>query len=58
MLRLTTLTGGGHIAEVRLERPDGLLSVNPLWNPPWPTIDPHTYREPRHRRRYGSLIEG
>jgi len=57
-LRLTTLTGGGHIAEVRLERPEGLLSVNPLWSPPWPTIDPHTYREPRHRRRYGSLVEG
>lgn len=57
ILRLTTLTGGGHVAELRLERPNG-LSVNPLWSPPWATIDPHTYREPRHRRRYGSLIEG
>ena len=35
-----------------------VLSVNPLWSPPWATIDPHTYREPRHRRRYGSLVEG
>ena len=58
VLRLTTLTGGGHIADLRLERPDGIPSVNPLWSPPWATIDPHTYREPLHRRRYGSLVEG
>src|SRR5262245_2735946 len=39
-LRLTVLEGGGHIAEV-LHKPTGL---NPLWTPPWPSIEPGDYR--------------
>ena len=38
-LRLTVLEGGGHIAEV-LHKPSG---VNPLWTPPWPSIEPGDY---------------
>jgi len=57
-IRLTTLTGGGHIAAIRLDGADRDLAINPLWAPPWPTIDPHNYREPRHRQRYGTLAEG
>lgn len=38
-VRLTVLEGGGHIAEV-LHKPSG---VNPLWIPPWPSIEPSAY---------------
>ena len=38
-LRLTVLEGGGHIAEV-FHKPTG---VNPLWTPPWPSIEPADY---------------
>ena len=58
VLRLTTLTGGGHIAEVRLVSSEKRLSVNPLWTPPWPTIDPQNYREKKHSRTYGTITEG
>ena len=39
-LRVTVLVEGGHIAEV-LHKTSG---VNPLWTPPWPSIEPSTYR--------------
>jgi hypothetical protein len=39
-LRVTVLAEGGHIAEV-LHKKSG---VNPLWTPPWPSIEPSTYR--------------
>jgi hypothetical protein len=39
-LRVTVLVEGGHIAEV-LHKKSG---VNPLWTPPWPSIEPSTYR--------------
>jgi len=55
MVRLTTLTGGGHIAEFQLEQPPG---VNPLWVPPWNTIEPQSYREKKHKAQYGTITEG
>jgi hypothetical protein len=55
VIRLTALTGGGHIAEFRREQPP---SVSPLWVPPWKTIDPQTYREKSHKRIYGTTGEG
>jgi hypothetical protein len=58
VVRLTTLTGGGHIAEFQLENFDGSRSVSPLWVPPWKTIDPHQYREKIHKRDYGTITEG
>ena len=35
-VRVTVLQEGGHIAEL-LDKASG---VNPLWTPPWPTIEP------------------
>src|SRR5271170_6118029 len=55
VVRLTTLTGGGHIAEFQLEDSP---TVSPLWVPPWRTIEPHQYREKTHKRSYGAITEG
>ena len=51
-LRGTVLEGGGHIAEV-LHKPTG---VNPLWTPPWPSIDPAAY-DPEHHPAYGDGVD-
>src|SRR5438876_5279461 len=51
-LRLTVLVEGGHIAEL-LHKPSG---INPLWTPPWPSIEPSTYDPARHPE-YGSDAE-
>jgi len=58
LVRLITLTGGGHIAEFRFEDDTGFPVLNPLWTPPWETIEPYKYRENMHASRYGSLTEG
>lgn len=55
VVRLATLTGGGHIAEFNLEDSP---TVSPLWIPPWRTIEPHQYQEKRHKRDYGTITEG
>lgn len=52
MVRLTVLAEGGHIAEV-LQKPSG---VNPLWTPPWPSIEPSTYSPSKHPE-YGADAE-
>lgn len=41
---MTVLAEGGHIAEIFHKR----AGVNPLWTPPWPTIEPSTYSAARH----------
>ncbi len=43
-LRVTILAEGGHIAEIADKR----TGVNPLWTPPWPSIEPSTYDRARH----------
>jgi hypothetical protein len=43
-LRLTVLVEGGHIAEIA----DKGSGVNPLWTPPWPSIEPSTYDRAKH----------
>src|SRR5882762_11520006 len=43
-LRVTALEEGGHIAEMFDKR----ASVNPLWTPPWTSIEPSTYSRARH----------
>ncbi len=55
VVRLTTLTGGGHIAEFHFEDHPRL---SPLWVPPWKTIEPHCYREKIHQQKYGTITEG
>jgi hypothetical protein len=63
LIRLVTLTGGGHIAEFRFREESGLSKVNPLWTPPWKGIEPYLYRENVHAARYsapptGQLLSG
>ena len=41
---MTVLEEGGHIAEIFDKR----SGVNPLWTPPWPSIEPSTYSPARH----------
>jgi hypothetical protein len=48
-LRLTVLEEGGHIAEIFDKR----SGINPLWTPPWASIEPSTYVHARHRQ-YGN----
>jgi hypothetical protein len=43
-LRVTVLREGGHIAEIF----DKASGVNPLWTPPWPTIEPSAFDKARH----------
>src|ERR1041385_3487157 len=43
-LRVTVLLEGGHIAEL-LHKATG---VNPLWTPPWPSIEPSSYQATKH----------
>lgn len=51
-LRLTVLVEGGHLAEL-LHKPTG---VNPLWTPPWPSLEPSAYDPARHPE-YGANAE-
>lgn len=54
-LRVTVLHEGGHIAEI-LHKPSG---VNPLWIPPWPSIEPSSYdaaKHPEYGRNEESLL--
>src|SRR5262245_41981505 len=51
-LRITVLTEGGHIAEL-FHKPTG---VNPLWTPPWPSLEPSAYDVAKHPE-YGNNSE-
>lgn len=52
VLRVTVLVGGGHIAELALlDDP-----VNPLWVPPWPSIEPRDF-DPGIYTLYGNDAE-
>jgi hypothetical protein len=52
---VSVLEGGGHICELNLNACSG---VNPLWRPPWETIDPAEYKISKHMRRYGPPPDG
>jgi hypothetical protein len=58
LIRLVTLTGGGHIAELRFRGQTGASTVSPLWVPGWNTIEPYRYREKEHSARYGAVATG
>lgn len=51
-LRVTVLEEGGHIAEIFHKA----AGVNPLWTPPWPSIEPSTY-EAATDIVYGANVE-
>ena len=58
VVRLVTLAGGGHIAEFCFQESSGLPTLNPLWVPPWKTMEPSRYREKLHAARYGPPVTG
>jgi hypothetical protein len=49
------LEGGGHICELIL---NSVPRINPLWKPPWTTIDPDAYSPGRRSRIYGPPPDG
>ena len=51
-LRVTVLREGGHIAEIF----DKQTGVNPLWTPPWDSIEPSNFDADRHAG-YGAGAE-
>lgn len=51
-VRLTVLVEGGHIAEFT----DKASGVNPLWTPPWPSIEPSAWN-PIRTPQYGDDAE-
>jgi hypothetical protein len=50
--RITVLQEGGHIAEIFDKR----AGVNPLWMPPWPTIEPSQF-DRSHTATYGDGVD-
>lgn len=52
-IRVTMLVEGGHIAELL----DKATGVNPLWTPPWPSIEPSTFDPEKHAATYGDHAE-
>ncbi len=52
ILELIVTVEGGHIAAVR----DKASNVNPLWSPPWPTMEPSRYSRAQHPE-YGDDAE-
>jgi hypothetical protein len=52
---ISVLEGGGHICELNLNACSG---VNPLWRPPWATIDPFEYTTAKYTRKYGPPPDG
>lgn len=53
LIRVSVLSGGGHIAETRLITGDPKAAINPMRVPHYPTIDPHTYDPAKHDAVYG-----
>jgi hypothetical protein len=51
-LRVTVLEGGGHIAEIL----DKETNVNPLWVPPWASIEPSSC-DPEKHPEYGTAAD-
>ena len=58
LVRLVTVTGGGHIAEFRFADSTGLPTTNPLWVPPWDTIEPYCFDADTHSAKYGPMPGG
>lgn len=53
LIRVSILSGGGHIAETRLISADPKATINPMRVPHYPTIDPHTFDPAKHGAIYG-----
>jgi hypothetical protein len=59
-LRISVAPGGGHIAGLYLKKghPRAKRLPNPLWTPPWKSIEPTAYKPRKHDRVYGGAPEG
>ncbi|MGH9722804.1 MAG: hypothetical protein ACRD8O_21560 [Bryobacteraceae bacterium] len=57
LVRVSTLSGGGFIGEIRFKSPDPRKSVNPMRVPHYQTIDPHTYDMAKHGALYSTGIQ-
>lgn len=53
-MRISALTGGGHLVDLRLISRDPALAISPFYVPAYPTIDPHTYDPAQHTALYGT----
>jgi hypothetical protein len=58
LVQMVTLPGGGHIAEFQFLENTGLPVLNPLWVPPWKSMEPTQYRPEKHSSTYGPVNEG
>ncbi len=58
LVQLVTLTGGGHIAEFQFLPATDLPMINPLWVPPWKSMEPYLYQADKHAAEYGPIKEG
>lgn len=56
VLRVGVLPGGGHLGSLELKSGAG-AGVNPLWNVPWPSMEPEAYRPERDLAPYGGPPE-
>ena len=52
LLQITVTCEGGHIAAVV----DKTTKINPLWSPPWPSLEPSQYSQAKHPQ-YGDNSE-
>src|ERR1700727_3325678 len=55
IVALTTLIGGGHIADFRML--DAANGMNAMWEAPWTSMDPDQFRH-GHLRKYGPAPVG
>jgi hypothetical protein len=53
-IRVSVLSGGGHIGEIRLISGDPKKSINPMRIPHYQTIDPQTFDPAKHAAIYGN----
>ena len=58
LVQLVTLPGGGHIAGFQFLPGTGLPALNPLWTPPWKSIEPTQYQAAKHAKTYWPVDEG
>ncbi len=52
-MRISMLSGGAYIADLRLLSPGGKESINPMFVPHYKTIDPNNYKPSEHQDLYG-----
>ncbi|MCC6391642.1 MAG: hypothetical protein IT167_13670 [Bryobacterales bacterium] len=52
-LKVTLLVEGGHLAELRHKA----SGTNPLWTPPWPSVEPSRFDPAKHGSLYGAHAE-